>query len=61
LDYYKYNKVIPRIHVSNVEDTLENYYIKKLKYYYNNIKKQLNMTIEITKSSVSSMDSSATI
>ena len=46
LEYYKYRVYVPTFTFSSSTDTLYAYYYTKLKLYYNNIKKRLNLTVE---------------
>ena len=45
LEYYKYRIFVPTFTYSSAVAAIHNYYYEKLKYYYNSVKKRLNMTI----------------
>ena len=44
-EYYKYRIYVPVFMKSPAADAVLNYYYDKLKYYYNSIKRRLNITV----------------
>ena len=46
LEYYKYRRYVPVFNRSAPTESIYFYYYEKLKIYYNNIKKKLNITVD---------------
>ena len=46
LEYYKFRKFVPILADSKLGDILHSYNYAKLKIYYNQVKKKLNITVE---------------
>jgi hypothetical protein len=57
LEYYKFRKFVPLFADVTLGKTLHAYYYQRLKLYYNQVKRNLNLTVD--PSSISSLNPSS--
>ena len=51
LEYYKYRKFVPLFADLRLGKILHGYYYQRLKLYYNEVKRKLNLTVDPSSSS----------
>lgn len=51
LEYYKYRKFVPLFADVKLGKLLHGYYYQRLKLYYNNVKRRLNLSVDPSSSS----------